>query len=233
MKPLWGSARAMRLPLVALGHLPHARQIFSGAWTVPSESEANNIRCAIDLNYGSMMNMKEQEFMAQQMQKSYGANRNSAKPLDLYFSGVRLAKEFHPTTVHPHHESWECKFVDLPAFEAWQRDELIMLSPDAKHPLLYLDPTKVYVIAGLIDRSVIKNCSLTRAQQAGVPALRLPLREFAQVSNVHPIMDLVTMVKILCEKNSGASWAESFALHIPERHISRRRKEAAQRAKQS
>ena len=46
-------------------------------------------------------------------------------------------------------------------------------------PLLELDPTAVYVIGGLIDRSVASQATLRRAEAHRVSARRLPLREFA------------------------------------------------------
>jgi tRNA (guanine9-N1)-methyltransferase len=40
----------------------------------------------------------------------------------------------------------------------------IYLSPDASEELLEIDPDAAYVIGGLVDRTVIKNASLNRAE---------------------------------------------------------------------
>ena len=57
-------------------------------------------------------------------------------------------------------------------------DELVYFSPDATEILDTIDPTKVYVIGGLVDRSIAKNQSLDRASSLGVQCVRLPLAEY-------------------------------------------------------
>ena len=57
-------------------------------------------------------------------------------------------------------------------------DELVYLSPDADEILDTIDTFKVYVIGGLVDRSIAKNQSLNRATALGVQCVRLPLAEY-------------------------------------------------------
>ena len=57
-------------------------------------------------------------------------------------------------------------------------NELVYFSPDATEILDTIDSTKVYVIGGLVDRSIAKNQSLDRASSLGVQCVRLPLAEY-------------------------------------------------------
>ena len=43
-----------------------------------------------------------------------------------------------------------------------------MLSPDAAEPLLDLDPSRVYAIGGIVDRSVRKGVTLEFAEREGI-----------------------------------------------------------------
>lgn len=182
-----------------------------------------SIRCAVDLNYGLLMNERERRSMTTQMMRSYGENSKLARPMELHFTALESAEQYG--CLHPHIREWECKRSDKPALETFPRDEVVLLTPDAREPLLELHPEKVYVIAGFIDRSVKKNHVLRVAKNARVAHVRLPLREHAPLSNVHPILDVVSVVQILGRVSNGVSWEEAFKQTIPNRFIIRRLKE--------
>ena len=99
------------------------------------------------------------------------------------------------------------------------------LTPDASTPLTTLSPNDVYVVGGLIDRSVMKNHTLELAARVGVRAARLPIREYAPVSNAHPILDVVAVGSILSSVHSGMSWRDAMKVHVPARHMLRRLRE--------
>lgn len=183
---------------------------------------SHRARVAVELAFGSLMNEKERKSMARQMLRAYGTNLKAPEPLDLHFTALSSATK-HPDLLCPHWTTWKgCKTSDSPALGTWPAHQLVWLSPDAEEPLLKLDSEKVYVVGGLIDRSVKKNHTLKLANDANIHVMRLPLREYAPVSNVHPILDVVTVVQILASVNSGGSWREALAAHLPKRHMSRR-----------
>ena len=51
-------------------------------------------------------------------------------------------------------------------------EEMIYFSPDATEEIETIDPSKVYIIGGLVDRSIV------RAQELGVHAVKLPLLKY-------------------------------------------------------
>ena len=139
--------------------------------------------------------------------------------------------------------------------DTWPASEVVWLSPDAEAPLEALDASQVYVIGGLVDRfgtqlhpgaqratrspsgmrahrSVKKGASLTRAQACGAVARRLPVREFASRSDLHPILTGLSVCEILMDVHSGISWEAAFARHVPRRAITRREQEEAKRRAQ-
>lgn len=57
--------------------------------------------------------------------------------------------------------------------------QLVFLSPDAEDDLEEIDPSKTYVLCGIIDRiQELPNMSLNKAQSLGAQAKRLPLRKY-------------------------------------------------------
>ena len=194
------------------------------------------VRVAIDCSFGSMMTAREHKSLAHQLIRSYGANIKAETPVDLMLSGLETAAAEAPLSLphDGHFKKWTADnritLLQPPAAELFGADA-IWLSPDADEILpTPLSREHVYVISGLIDRSVIKGASLKRAEESGAQAYRLPIREHAKRSDTHPIMALPAMVSILADLQGGAGWPEVLEKAIPRRHVTRRELEEAQRA---
>ena len=188
------------------------------------------LRVAVDLSFGSLMNVREHRSLLAQILRVYGNNRSHRTPIDLHLTGLLSA----PAECLPpmeHLRSWEAykgaTLLQPAADDVWAPDKLVWLSPDAplvlEEPLLRED--RVFVLGGLIDRSVKKGITLKRALASGAEARRLPVREFAPRNDIHPILTLPACVHVLCEMNGGSTWAEAFASAIPQRAIKRRVRE--------
>ncbi|KFQ34702.1 tRNA methyltransferase 10 B, partial [Mesitornis unicolor] len=57
-------------------------------------------------------------------------------------------------------------------------DAIVYLTPDSENVLEDVDPSKVYVLGGLVDESVQKKLTLQRAQEQSLRTARLPIREY-------------------------------------------------------
>ena len=193
------------------------------------------MRVAIDLSFGSSMVQKEHKSLARQIIRCYGANKNHRSPVSLHLTAMAEARRAFPSSLPPdaHLEKWNTELIHLldpPANELWASDELVWLSPDAEEPLSTpLSPNSVYVIGGLIDRSVDKNQSLQRARDAGAIARRFPIREHAPRADIHKILALPACLEILADVSGGVSWADAFASALPKRQLRRREREEAAR----
>jgi len=194
-------------------------------------------RGAIDLSFGPQMSPREHRSLANQIVRVFGANRKHPNPMELHLTSVAAAREAAPACLPAEHhlrawlqgEGGLFHLQDAPACATWPADETVWLSPDAVEPLEDLSPACVYVLGGLIDRSVDRGASLTRALEHGAVARRLPLREFAPRADVHPILSLLSCWQMLADVGSGASWEESIARNLPARYLSRREREELQR----
>ena len=112
-------------------------------------------RVALECSFGGAMSPRERKSLAHQIVRCYGHNRKAARPLDLHLSGLAEGAQ-HPDVLpaNGHWQAWtDITLVQPTAEERWP-DEVVWLTPDASEPLLELDPSAVYVIGGLIDRSV-------------------------------------------------------------------------------
>ena len=199
------------------------------------------IRGAIDLSFSEQMSAVEHRSLSQQIIRVFGLNRAHAAPLSLSLTSLATARQAAPTSLpaEMHLKAWETSDLassglyhahDEAASAVWPAADIVWLSPDAEEPLTSLEPGSVYVLGGLIDRSVLKGASLRECTRQGATRVRrLPLREFAPRPDVHPILSLPACWSILADVNGGASWEEAIAAALPARYVARRAREAQQR----
>ena len=100
---------------------------------------------------------------------------------------------------------------------------IIMLSPDAEEVLTEINSQAVYVVGGLVDRTVKSYQTLMKAQELGISCMRLPIKEsISDVTNpfkLKKVLNINTVVEILHYKASGVSWREAMLGCIPNRWL--------------
>lgn len=180
------------------------------------------LRVAVDLSFGEIMSPKEHRSVAEQLKVIYGHNRKHASPLDLYVTGLRSAQLNAPESLpSPEHlcaweEGSDVTLLQSSADEAWPPEKTVWLSPDAEQVLeLPARDDCIYVVAGIVDKSVKKGCTLRHALTRGAEVRRLPIRE--HVPRVHPILTPAACVQVLCDVNAGATWDEALEQALPQR----------------
>ena len=103
-------------------------------------------------------------------------------------------------------------------------DQLVLLSPDADTPLLSLDHSKVFVIGGIVDRTVHKGLTAGFAKEHGLVVRRLPVKEYAQHlglgfpgASTRPVLSVTDVLKALVEFNRTQDWVMALTAALPSR----------------
>ena len=91
--------------------------------------------------------------------------------------------------------------------------DIVVLSPDATTELIDVERGKIYVIGGIVDRTVKTNVSRAWAHQDDIKTYRLPLSGYA----AKKVLNITTVFDILLKKLSGCSWDEVMTELIPPR----------------
>ncbi|CAJ0963766.1 unnamed protein product [Ranitomeya imitator] len=181
------------------------------------EAKDSGPKLCIDLSMTDHMSKKEISRLAAQIGRLYGSNKKAAKPFWLYLTGlvensllydecVRMNDGF----VHYLVESTEDHFLDLFPLEM-----IIYLTPDSDLVLQDINPTKVYVLGGLVDESVQKKVTYQKAKDHGLHTARLPIQEYMvkkdNVKNYHSeilaINQVFDILRTYCETRS---WPEAL-----------------------
>ncbi|KAJ9516697.1 hypothetical protein QJQ45_015147, partial [Haematococcus lacustris] len=110
------------------------------------------------------------------------ANKNAEQPLPLALTGFSgQVVEVGKVMGAP---GWPVLRHECPVAQAFPGKQLVIMSPDAEAALLPmggepLNPQAVYVVGGIVDRTVRKGLTLEYAAAAGLTAVRLPVLEYA------------------------------------------------------
>ena len=93
-------------------------------------------------------------------------------------------------------------------------ERLVYLSPDAEETLDTVDEEDIFILGGLIDRTVIKDASLMRAKELGVKAKRLPITQYMKG---RACLNLDHVVSMVCKFKETGDWKTAFDFAAPKR----------------
>ena len=89
-----------------------------------------------------------------------------------------------------------------------------MLSPEADEVIESFDINKVYVIGGIVDRSVKKAASLDWAKEHGLRTMRLPVQEYIPHRETH-VLNIDTVVSIILAHQERGDWEQVLTACMP------------------
>ena len=93
---------------------------------------------------------------------------------------------------------------------------LVYLSPDASSILETVDTGKVFIIGGIVDKTVKKNISLSHALREGIECYRLPIREHIRTQG-SLALSVDACVQMLVSYAQSQDWHHTFEQHLPGR----------------
>jgi hypothetical protein len=76
----------------------------------------------------------------------------------------------------------------------------------------------MYVMGGIVDRTVCSGLSIQRATKLGIQTARLPLH----LANAHcskPSLGIDLVCAILMDVHQHGDWTQAFVKHIPKRTL--------------
>lgn len=120
--------------------------------------------------------------------------------------------------------AWPVNKYEESLLERYDPSDIVVLSPDAQDPLDAIDPSKVYVIGGIVDKTVQKGLTRDFAQQHNLMSFRLPIKEHAEQlglgfpgANTRPILTAADVVTALVLFHETQEWHTSLTVAIPQR----------------
>ncbi|OQR85120.1 tRNA (guanine-N(1)-)-methyltransferase [Achlya hypogyna] len=173
-------------------------------------------RIAFDCGYDEIMSEKEINSLSKQIKFSYGTTKRMTSPFALTIANYhgRIEAALQRFGI----DQWKVCTETRRVHEIFNPEELVFLTPDSPNVLETLDPTKVYVIGGIVDRSRVKGRSRAAADAIGVATARLPIQEYILDRHNDHILNVNTVVDILAAISGGADWPSALASCLPKQH---------------
>ncbi|GAA6079704.1 tRNA methyltransferase 10 homolog B isoform X2 [Tachysurus ichikawai] len=186
------------------------------------EARAAGPRLCVDLSMSDCMSHKEISRLAGQIRRLYGSNKKATQPFHvfltdmkedslLYKECIRMNEGFLNYLIDVTEESW----IDL-----FPSEDIIYLTPDASEALEEVNGDKVFILGGLVDESIQKKRSYTRAKELRVQIARLPIDEYMvkrpNPKNFHSkILAINQVFEILLTFRDTGDWSKALSAGVP------------------
>ena len=190
------------------------------------EAKETGQRVAIDCSLEEHMSPKQLSSLARQIRFLYSQNvRCTGKPFHLHLSGLEREGKLYQA-LSEQFTGFERVIHDVMSTglaESFPKESIVYLSPDSPNTLLLhgLDPTKVYVIGGLVDLCVKPKFTYNIASNAGFETAKLPIDAYLSHKKMAlqrtNVLTIDQVFNILLEVGQGKSWFEAFDAWLPTR----------------
>lgn len=186
------------------------------------DSLVSGQRICVDLGLESFMSPKECSRLAQQLCRLYGSNRNAKCPVHLYFTSINRDGFLYRECIRKNvgFENYMIEMTEKSHLEIFKQEEVVYLSPNSSNVLCDIDENKVYIIGGLVDESIKKNVTQSRADVSGIQTARLPINEHMDKSafgSYNQILTVNQVFDILLAYMETRDWTVALPCGIPER----------------
>ena len=215
-----GSQEAVDVAARALReHEKAARERLDAALEVYDGLSRDAPEIEIDLAWWPLMDARQRRSLGRQLADTVAKCRRALRPTIVTLSSYTNEAKSYLEEIGS--AKWP---LIRDARDTWKRrrersSKVVYLTPDADEALEGLENGVTYVVAGLVDRPVRKNCTRDAAQLHGCEVKRLPLREFrgAMKRRREGILNVDVVVHILLRyRDNGGDWAEALQAALPD-----------------
>ncbi|XP_026208258.1 tRNA methyltransferase 10 homolog B [Anabas testudineus] len=187
-----------------------------------AEAQCTGLKLCVDLSMTDCMSDKEISRLAGQLRRLYGSNKKAARPFHLFLTELREDSRLYRECVRMNDGflNYTMDITEDSCLDLFPAEALIYLSPDAEEALETVDADKVYVLGGLVDESIQKKLSFSRARELRICTARLPIDEYmvrkSNTKNFHSkILSVNQVFDILLTFCDTGSWREALQAWFP------------------
>ncbi|KAF4659762.1 hypothetical protein FOL47_007455 [Perkinsus chesapeaki] len=178
---------------------------------------------AFNCGFTDQMQDKEITSLAKQLQLAYNVLKRSVDScVQFHLVGVDAALQ---SRLEPQgYENWKVHVDEGPYWNTFAGRDIVVLTPDATEDLETVEKGKVYVIGGLVDRTIAKNETFSQANRldptpatgGSIVMRKLPVRKYLPHVTL-PVLNINTVVEILLEILGGSAWSDVLEYKVPQR----------------
>ncbi|XP_058197177.1 tRNA (guanine(9)-N1)-methyltransferase-like [Rhododendron vialii] len=182
-----------------------------------NEAKTQGQNIVVDLEFASLMTPSEINSLVQQIMYCYAMNARCSSPGHLWLTGCHGEMEIQLQRL-PGFDKWIIEKENRPYVEAFQdrKEHLVYLTADSENILEELDPRKIYIVGGLVDRNRWKGITMKKAEEQGIQTAKLPIGNYLKMSG-SKVLTVNQVIEILLKFLETRDWKTSFFKVIPQR----------------
>lgn len=181
-------------------------------------TSACEVSVVIDCNWEHLMEMKDVQKLAKQIQYAYTTNRRLDDPVQFFVTGLNPGSMLKEKLDRDYsgYDNWDIYLKADGYAECFKKKKIVYLTSESENVLDKLEDDKVYVIGGLVDHNQHKGICHSTAVSRGIAHARLPIDEFMEMKT-RKVLTVNHVFDILASASGGATWEDAFTAAIPSR----------------
>ena len=182
----------------------------------------------VDFSFDQFMSKREIINTCDQLSIVYGLNyRQTPDIFDLHFCNYHKDTFMHErmmmTMPNLEFPNTMISLQKRSYLDIFPKEKLVYLTPHANNMLKEFSDDDVYIMAGLVDKTIKSPVSLAKAKKEGIRMARLPIDEHIIWGSYSKVLTLNQIVGIMLEvKNNGGNWKDAFLKYVPNRKLKTR-----------
>ncbi|KAM3849998.1 tRNA methyltransferase 10 homolog B-like, partial [Diretmus argenteus] len=188
-----------------------------------AEAQSTGLKLYVDLSMTDCMSDKEISRLSGQLRRLYGSNRKATRPFHLFLTDLREDSGLYRECLRMNDGflNYVMDITEESCLDLFPPGNVIYLTPDAEQVLERVDPDKVYILGGLVDESIQKKISYSRAKELSVDTARLPIDKYMvkknNPKNFHSkILAINQVFDILITFCDTGSWTKALETWFPQ-----------------
>ncbi|GIX65360.1 tRNA m(1)G methyltransferase, putative [Babesia caballi] len=180
------------------------------------EAYDNGMPICVNCSFHAAMSEKESKSLARQLADMYSKIKKRQAKVKLMLTGFDTSSMLYTHLQLQNVDAWKVSGAGDNYWHLFDKNDIVVLSPDAGEYLEEVEQGKVYILGGLVDVNVKKNTTLDQAAQHGITARALPIKKyFPHCKN--RVLNLTAVFEILVMRANNSTWEEAFQSCIPTR----------------
>ena len=160
------------------------------------------------------MTDREVKSLVKQLGYVYCINKRSSEPANLCIAGI--TPKIKSLLVKNNYDNWRLSYSEESYMKLYPKEELIYLTADGTELAETLDPSKVYIIGGIVDRNRHKFITFKKAIEQGIRTAKLPLDKYID-TKATKVLTVNHTFSCLIKFMETHDWSKAFIETLPMR----------------
>lgn len=181
-------------------------------------------RLIVDMDFQGMMKDSERKSLCSQIAFLYARNKQAAAPFRIELCGLHDAERHQlEKSGLDSWKQWGLTHSKQPFDLKRNASTMIYLTADAEEELTTLDPTKTYIIGGIVDRNRYKGVTLEKAKNLGIICRKFPIKNYLLTQDPSKqfcpkqVLTVNHVAGILIDFQATQDWCFAFSRNLPRR----------------